>query len=104
MYWGSYSQKKLCNGGGCERKHEVVNQTEKEQNFQGAGNTVLKRSFLEKIKKNSFLGDGQKKDKTEKEKELEEKKDCTHKASLKEVGTERGHWSELQGIENSSKS
>lgn len=68
-------KKKICNGGGCERKHEVVNQSEKEQNFQGAANTILKRSFLEKTKKNSFLGDGQKKDKkTEKEKELEEKK------------------------------
>lgn len=63
--------KKICNGGECERKHEVVNQTEKEQNLQGAGN-ILKRSFLEKTKKNYFLGNGQKKDKTmQKEKELE---------------------------------
>jgi len=45
------AKKKICNGGECERKHEVVNQSKKEQNFQGAGNTILRRRFLEKKKK-----------------------------------------------------
>lgn len=82
MHWGSCSQKKnVCNGGGCERKHEVVIQSEKEQNFLGAFWRGLKNTFF-------FLGDGQKKDKKpEKKKELKEtgKKDCVHKIIFKEV-------------------
>lgn len=72
MHWGNCSQNQICTGSECERKHEVVNQSEEEQNFQRDGNTVLKISFLEKTWR-TFLRDGQKRDK-KMEKESEETK------------------------------
>lgn len=86
---GKLQPKKICNGGGCERKHEVVSQSEKEQNFQGAENTILKRSFLEKTKRKSFPWRWTEEGQEEREREgtgrEKKKKIAIHKASMKEV-------------------
>lgn len=48
---GKPQPKKICNGGGCERKHEAVNQNGKEQDFQGAANAIFKRNYLKNMEK-----------------------------------------------------
>lgn len=65
---GKLQPKKICDGGGCERKHEAVNQSGKEQDFQGAANAIFKRSYLKNMEKSYFIANGQDK-KTKRERE-----------------------------------
>lgn len=104
---GKLQPKKICDGGGCERKHEAVNQSGKEQDFQGAANAIFKRSYLKNMEKKviSLQMDKTRKQR-EKEKELGKEKSKGKKKRLQFTRPalkmiERGYLPVLRGNANS---